>query len=233
MLEFQDKVPIATDDRTFPRGVIFDLDGTLVDSLDEIRECLNIALRAVGKPERNSREVRLMIGEGIGHLFRRAADTDDEALVAAMWRVYEPAYRERMVRDIRTYPGVMDVLELFVRRHVPMCVLSNKNHPFTTAITVAFAGEGRFVRVQGALDGTPRKPDPTVALEMASAMMLPPHDVYLVGDSATDIQTARNAGMPSVGAAWGYRDRDELVAAGADHVVGYPSELPAIITGAQ
>lgn len=219
----------AVDDRTFPRGIIFDLDGTLVDSLDDIRECLNLALRTVGRPERSAQEVRLMIGEGIRHLFRCAAETDDEALIDTMWGLYEPAYRERMLREIRPYPGVLDALDELTRRRVPMCVLSNKNHAFTTAITFALAGPERFIRVEGAREGSPRKPDPAVALGMAAAMALRPEHVYFVGDSAVDVQTARNAGMCAIGAAWGYRGREELLAAGAVHVVDHPSELPGIM----
>lgn len=219
----------AADDRTFRRGVIFDLDGTLVDSLGDIHECLNLALRALGLPGRNAREVRLMIGEGIRHLFRRAAETDDEATIEAMRRIYEPAYREQMLLDIHPYPGVLAVLDELTRRHVPMCVLSNKNHEFTAAITAAFAGPERFVRVEGSREGAPRKPDPTIALSMATAMARTPAHVYLVGDSATDVRTARNAGMRAIGAAWGYRGREELIAAGADHVIDHPSQIPEIV----
>ncbi len=209
-------------------GVIFDLDGTLVDSLDDIAAAMDHVLDGLELPRRSRAEYERFVGDGARMLVRRAlgarVDLEDRALAA-----FRVRYFARMTVHTRPYPGIEALLSELSARGVPTAVLSNKPHAATVALVRALVPSHRFVAVLGHRDGHERKPSPSSAFEIARAMGRPPRDVYFVGDTAVDLETARAAGMIAVGVLWGMRPRAELERAGAAHLVTEPQDLLALL----
>ncbi|MCO5166302.1 MAG: HAD-IA family hydrolase [Planctomycetes bacterium] len=206
-------------------AVVFDLDGTLVDSLEDIALAMNDALVALGRPPHAVDAYRAFVGRGVGVLAARALGHDDPALTARAVDAFRRGYAERLVERTRPYPGVPALLDALAARGVPAAVLTNKPEPAARALVERLLGAWRWAAVIGDRPGLPRKPDPTGALEAARALGAAPGDVLLVGDSDVDVETARAAGMIAAGAAWGFRGRDELEAAGAHVVVERPADV--------
>ncbi len=214
----------ANGDRLAP-GVIFDLDGTLADTLDDITDSINEVFWQIEHPAVSRQRIRLLIGESLANLLRQASGINDPDVLADLVGRYRGVYVNRMLNKTRLYPGVEPMLDALVESRVPMCVLSNKAYEYTDPICNALLARWPFVRFRGSRQDDSRKPDPTVALELAKEMQRPPPQVYFVGDSSTDIVTARNAGMVPVAVTWGYRDRDDLESACPAHYVDHPVRL--------
>jgi phosphoglycolate phosphatase len=207
-------------------GLIFDLDGTLVDSLQGIAASLNHALALSGLPVHSQEVVRGFIGNGVKILIRRASPADaDDALLDAIERAFKAHYDLSWQTGTIIYPGITDLLESLQSRGHPLAVLSNKPHPFTVAMVSNLFPSVRFAVVLGQRAGIPHKPDPAGALEISAALGLGPAECCVIGDSTMDIETARNAGMWVIAVTWGFHDRERLLAAGADQLVNAPEEL--------
>lgn len=211
------------------KGVVFDLDGTLADTLPSIADAINYGLAAVGRPEASRADVRRWIGEGLPTLCRRALPDADAPAFERMMAAVSQHYREHQLDKTVPFPGIPELMDELARRHVPMAVLSNKPHEYTVPMTEALFGRWPLVAVEGYQEEERRKPDPRTLLGICRAMALPPRQVMLVGDSGTDIATARNAGVIPIGATWGYRDREELIAAGVAHLIDKPGQLLALL----
>jgi len=216
-----------------PRAVLFDLDGTLLDTLDDIGRSANRALREGGYPEHPISAYRRFIGDGVAVLFQRAlpADAANDAevvasCVAAFARIYDAGW------DVasRPYPGITELLDALTARSIPIAVLSNKPDVFTRKCVERLLPAWRFYPVLGQREGVPRKPDPAGAFEAAALMGVAPADVLYLGDTSVDMTTAVRAGMLAVGAAWGFRTVEELKAHGAAAVVDEPLEVMALLT---
>ncbi len=212
-------------------GVIFDLDGTLADTLDDITEAMNRILAGIDQPPVPRERMRLLIGEGLSTLMQRATGIEDENVIADLVERYRPVYSEIMLDKTRLYPGVADALDALTAAGVPIAVLSNKPDHFTVPICERLLADWPFVRFAGHREPCPRKPDPTAALDLCARMDRSPAETFLVGDSDVDIETGRNAGMTSVAVTWGFRDLDHLVSARPAHVVDRPEQLIALIAG--
>jgi phosphoglycolate phosphatase len=206
------------------RAVLFDLDGTLVDSLPDIAVALERALADHDLPAPPAELVRTWIGGGARMLIAHAV-TGTPALVDPLLARFRVHYAAAPVVRTTLYDGVAPVLDALVGAGVALAVLTNKPHELAVPICERLLGAWPFAAVIGHRPGEPLKPDPTMARALAERMVVRPEHCALVGDAATDIATARAAGMRAVGVAWGYRPRDELVAAGADWVAATPSEL--------
>ncbi len=215
-------------------GVIFDLDGTLLDTIGDLADAMNTALAERSFPPRTVDECKQFVGDGVEAFLRRALPEDacSDELVAAM----DPRYRERYGAGwhvkTRPYPGVVELLAGLHAAGLPLAVLSNKPDAMTKQTVAHFLPDVPFAVVQGARPDVPLKPDPTSALDVASKMNAEPGQICYVGDTATDMQTAVGAGMLPVGVLWGFRDVDELRASGARHILSHPREIADIITGA-
>jgi len=207
-------------------GVIFDLDGTLLDTIEDIGLTMNLVFGRRGFSPFSIGDCMRMVGDGMEVLVRRAlpGGSDDEVLVGEIVQEYREAYN-RVWRDhSRPYPGVLELLEGLKARGVRSAVLSNKSHPFTEIMTRELLPFD-FDVVLGALPGVPFKPDPAAALRIAADMGLPPVGFVFVGDTDIDMETARAAGMYPAGALWGFRDAANLKAGGAEVLLSSPGDL--------
>ncbi len=216
-------------------GVIFDLDGTLLDTLGDLSAAANAVLKACGYPEHPEDRYRDFVGRGVRRLFQRAlppehcSDRDIARAVAAMRSHYARCWACRT----RPYPGIPAMLYDLKQGGVPMAVFSNKDETFVQRIVEHFFGSGIFLAVRGARQGQPLKPAPDGALALANELGCAPGNVWLLGDSDVDIDTAQAAGMASLGAAWGFRGAGELRSAGALHILRHPGELSALCRDAR
>ena len=213
------------------RGVVFDLDGTLVDSLADLGESVNCALVELGLEPHPLDVYRHFVGDGIVALVRRAlgdAATSDSLVDDTVARV-RAVYGARWDRKTRPYPGIAATVATLGSTGLVLGVLSNKPHALTTAIVARFFPSDSFRAVLGAEAGYARKPDPAGAFELARRCGLAPEHCLYVGDTATDMNTARRARMTPIGALWGFRDALELREAGAVVLIAEPRELIDVV----
>ncbi|MFP5528140.1 HAD family hydrolase [Peptococcus simiae] len=209
------------------KGIIFDLDGTLLDTLEDLADGVNAALRDFSFPERSREEVRHFVGNGVRHLIRQAVPAGtDSATLSQVHGAFMAHYRENMTRKTRPYPGVVDLLESLALSGYSLGVLSNKPHGATEALVRHFFPD-RFSIIMGHKEGNPRKPDPTMLLQMVSDMGLKPEEVCYVGDSEVDVATCQQAQVAGAFCLWGFRSEEALKAAGAGLFLDEPAELLA------
>ncbi len=208
--------------------VIFDLDGTLLDTIEDLGDSVNEVLRARGWPEHHYDVYCTYIGDGMELLVRRsmpAVAAADEALVAEVLAEYRAAYGRNWNHKSRPYPGVVELLATLAERGIKFAVLSNKPQEFTERCVAQLLPGAPFEKVYGDRPGVPRKPDPGAALSIASDLGIDPSQTMFVGDTDVDIRTGAGAGMRAIGVLWGFRDEAELRAAGAEHIVSTPEEI--------
>ena len=215
------------------RAIIFDLDGTLLDTLQDLCDATNRVLAARGFPPHPRDAYRYFVGDGPHMLVARALPEGarDEETVAEVVSAFRADYGENWAVRTRPYDGVPEMLDALTARGVPMAVLSNKPHENTQKCVGTLLRKWRFVSVIGQSDDIPPKPDPKGALYTAKVLAVPPSELLYVGDTNTDMQTARNTGMFAVGVLWGFRDREELETSGANVILAQPGELPGLFDG--
>ena len=212
--------------------MIFDLDGTLVDSLPGIAASLNHALRKNGFPEHPKKAVRGFIGNGSRILVKRAIPAQSpDALVDAIEADFKVHYDETWSQGTHIYPEISGLLTTLKSQGHPLAILSNKPDPFTRSIVQALFPEVVFAAVIGQRPGIPHKPDPTGALEISTLLNLEPGNCMIIGDSTIDIHTARAAGMKAVSVSWGYHDVPPLLAESPDAMLASPGRLLDLIPG--
>ncbi|MCX6874116.1 MAG: HAD-IA family hydrolase [Verrucomicrobia bacterium] len=211
-------------------ALIFDLDGTLVDSLPGIANSLNRALAGMGLAGHSQQAVRGFIGNGARVLVARAAPHGTaDGLLGQLEQAFKEDYDLTWPQGTAAYPGVAGVLAQLQHRGAALAVLSNKPHPFTTAMVSALFPAVAFAAVLGQRPGTPHKPNPAGAFEIAATLGLPPQACMVIGDSTMDLETARNAGMRAVAVTWGYHDLDTLLATRPDAVLDTPEALLVLL----
>lgn len=208
------------------RAVFFDLDGTLLDTLEDIADAVNAALASMGAPAHEVQAYRRLVGSGVGTLAHQALPqgSRDAATAAECQARLIREYGSRWDAKTRPYPGVPELLDALSERGLPLAILSNKPDAFTKRMAEKMLGAWRWAAVEGARDGVPVKPDPTLALEAAGTVGLPPSSIIYVGDSGTDVHTARAAGMIPAGALWGFRPW-ELEESGIPILLDHPLDL--------
>lgn len=210
------------------KAVVFDLDGTLLDTIEDLTDSMNAALARMGYPGKTIEESKKLVGDGLKTFVRRALPAeaaDDPAAIARLKDLMRAEYRVRDAVKTRLYEGIPELLDALNRREIPMVVLSNKPHDATLAVMAKFFSRWRFRVIYGARDGVPVKPDPSAALEIARKLDIAPVEIAYVGDTNTDMLTANAAGMFAIGALWGFRTAEELRANGAKVLIGHPLEL--------
>lgn len=206
-------------------NLIFDLDGTLLNTLADLRDSTNYALQQFGFPERSTEEVRNFVGNGLRMLIRRAVPFEtEEETVDAVLAVMKAHYREHYHDGTIPYDGILPFLHKMKMYGFRMAIVSNKADPMVQLLRTLYFDELIPVAV-GELDGVPRKPAPDmVCIAMERLGCTEEHTVY-IGDSEVDIETAKNAGLPCLSVGWGFRSEKDLRNAGAETVYRSPVEL--------
>ncbi|HEY5952050.1 MAG TPA: HAD-IA family hydrolase [Kofleriaceae bacterium] len=207
---------------TAVRAIVFDLDGTLVDSLADIMTHLNAALVDHGLAPCRRDEITEWVGFGADQLVMRAVQRQD--LVSPVLATFRARYRARPVVDSRVYDGIAAVLDSVASRYA-LAVLSNKPHELTVDVCHALLARWPFAAIAGQRPDRARKPDPQALRDVAAELGIAVEACVLVGDSEIDVATARAAGAPSIGVSWGLRPLPVLSGAQPDFLVHAPSEL--------
>ena len=211
------------------KAAVFDLDGTLTNTLNDIATAMNRSLRLHGLPEFSVDEYRYLVGDGAKKLAQRAV-RDRQEMAESVRREYQAYYQEHTLDTTRPYPGIPELLQALTERGIQVCVLSNKPHADTCGVVRHFFPEIPFAQIRGQVEGVPVKPDPTGALLIARTLGLKPEAFVYLGDTNVDMRTAVNAGMHPVGVTWGFRPAEELAQAGAEHLIGNPLDLLRFVT---
>jgi phosphoglycolate phosphatase len=209
------------------QAVIFDLDGTLLDTLTDIADAANRALIRSGFPPHDRQAYRWFIGDGSAVLMTRALPETQRSAetVQSCLTSFIDDYNRNWHQATQPYAGMRDLLEKLQNRDIHFAVVTNKPHRFAVSMMAHYFGHCPFDPILGQQKGIPRKPDPAQALAAAEKMGVQPAACIFLGDSAVDMKTARNAGMQPVGAGWGFRPDEELWNSGAMAVVHHPAEL--------
>ncbi len=210
------------------RAAIFDMDGTLTDTLADLYDSVNEMLIHYNFPRRTLDEVRQFVGNGARKLMLRSLPAEkisDENFVDEALNFYNDCYARNCLKKVRPYAGVMKLLATLEAKKIPLGICTNKQHFAAVAIAEKILAPIKFSAVSGDESGRPRKPDPTRALEIAKNFGVAAADVAYFGDTAVDIQTALNAGFLAIGVTWGFRPRNELVESGAEIIIDTPQEI--------
>ena len=209
------------------KAVIFDLDGTLLNTLEDLADATNIVLRSLGHREHDLQTYKYFVGNGIETLVKRALPKSQrrgENLHRCV-ELMKSEYARRWTNNSRPYPGISELLERFIISGYQLNILSNKADEATQQIVAGLLHRWRFNAVQGATAATPKKPDPTAALNIAAQCGITPRETLFLGDSSIDMQTARACGMYGIGVLWGFRPAEELIAGGARMLIHKPQDL--------
>ncbi len=212
------------------KGVIFDLDGTLLDTIKDITQTLNLVLTRCGYRQYSEDECKMMVGDGMEVLVKRAVPeiADDDQAIRDLIQEYRREYALTYKQNSRPYDGILEVLARLKEAGLKLAVLSNKSHEFTVRMTLELL-PFEFDVILGARPGTPVKPDPAPLHQVLQELGLQPSEVVYVGDTCVDMETARAAGILAAGALWGFRDAEELLRSGARVLLKTPYDLLPLI----
>jgi phosphoglycolate phosphatase len=209
------------------RGVIFDLDGTLLDTLEDLVDAANATLARFGFPGHSPAAYRYFVGDGLTTLIERIVPSQNRSQpeITACMDTFLQLYGQGWDVKSRPYAGIIEMLQQLRQAGLQLGVLSNKPHAFTQLCVQRFFAADVFDFVFGQREGVPKKPDPTGAKEIADLMRLQPQQILYVGDTATDMQTGNRAGMLTMGVLWGFRERRELEESKAGTIIAHPLEI--------
>jgi phosphoglycolate phosphatase len=206
------------------KAIIFDLDGTLVDSLEDLADSTNYVLSCYGQPTHEVQSFKKMVGDGTRTLMSRALPADKQDLVEPALGKMREKYTEICLNKTRPYDGLQKVLAELKDRGVKLAVLTNKDQKMAEKIVTHFFDQ-YFTIIRGTINAVPLKPDPKAVLEILKEMNVKPENAAFVGDSNIDIKTAQAAGITGIGVNWGFRGEQELKEAGADYTIDEPKAL--------
>ena len=206
-------------------AVIFDLDGTLTDTLEDLKNSVNFAMREFGFPERTTDEVRSFVGNGVKRLIDLSVpENTSEEVSAECLSVFKRFYKDNSLVSTKPYDGIIPMLEKLKKDGVKTAVVTNKMHEAAVDIVNLFFGELIDVAI-GQIDGVAQKPQPDGIYSALEKLGVSKEKSIYVGDSEVDCITAKNAGIPCIGVTWGFRDREILVGNGADFIINFPEEI--------
>ena len=213
------------------RLAIFDLDGTLLDTVADLANATNQALAQCGYPTHPTDAYYQFVGNGINMLFFRAlpeeARTDEN--VMRIRSLFVPYYNEHNADDSRPYPGITELLEALQEKGIALAVASNKYQQATHKLVTHFFPHIRFSAIYGQREGIPVKPDPTIVFDILRDTGIAREHTMYIGDSGVDMLTARHAQVESIGVTWGFRDEEELRENDACHIVSQAHEILTLI----
>lgn len=205
--------------------VIFDLDGTLLNTIYDLGEACNFALRKFGLQQHPIQAYNFMVGNGIRKLIERAHPDSTPELLEELIKEFRAYYDEHCTENTKPYKGVPELLQQLQARDVKIAVASNKYQKAVDKICSHYFPEISFAVLEGEREGRNRKPDPSIIFSILEKCPVPKSEVLYIGDSGVDMEAARRAAIESVGVTWGFRPISELRAAYADHIVNTPAEI--------
>ena len=210
------------------KAVIFDLDGTLINSLADLADSVNLMLSSYDFPQHTLEEYRYFVGNGSRKLIERSLPPEKAAAAGFVDQAlakYKEIYEGRILEKTRSYKGIIEMLDKLQEKKIPLAICTNKHMEAADMIVKILFKPGIFQEVIGDRKGYPRKPDPTTVLEIAAKLGVRPEETAYLGDSSVDMQTAVNAGFLPIGVLWGFRGKDELLENGAKVLLERPAEL--------
>lgn len=211
--------------------VIFDLDGTLLNTLEDLTDSLNVVLETYHYRRRSTKEVRTLVGNGIGKLAARAIPGgSDNPEFKKFVKEFKAVYEERMRIKTRPYPGIEETLEQLKKMQIKMAVVSNKFDQGVKELNSLYFSS-YIALAYGSMEGVPAKPSPQVLLKAMKELGSDPSSTLFVGDSDVDVKTAKNAGTACAGVTWGFQDKERLEEEGASYLIDSPGELLGILEG--
>lgn len=212
------------------KAVIFDLDGTLIDSLEDIARSMNEVLQEFNLPTHEISAYNHFVGDGALFLAKKAVPKNSsEELINQVFERFKELYDTVVCEDTQVYEGIHELLEILQSHELKLGVLSNKPHEFTCKYVQTLFASYHIHEVHGQKEHIPKKPHPLGALNIAEALSLNCDEIFYVGDTPTDILTAQNAKMKNIGVLWGFRPKEELEEAGADFLAHTPQDIWEII----
>lgn len=208
------------------KALIFDLDGTLINSLYDIALSMNKVLEKHNYPIHDIEKYNYFVGDGAFVLVKNAMPTNSTDLeINTILKSFIEIYDKGIHNNTKPYDGIYEMLEKLEKMKIKKSILSNKPHKFTLKYVENLFNNFEFLEVHGQKVDIPKKPDPTMAKEIATKLNTSCEEIIFVGDTATDIKTAKNANMISIGVAWGFRPVEELQEAGADFIAYTPMDI--------
>jgi phosphoglycolate phosphatase len=213
------------------KAVLFDLDGTLLDTLEDLGNASNRVLQSQGFPTHPINAYRYFVGDGAKTLIHRILPENqrNEEMIERCLNIFREDYGQNWNIRTRPYDGVPEMLDTLQAKELKLSILTNKPHEFTIHCVSSLLPDWHFDIVYGQRDGVPRKPDPAGAIEIAENLHIPPEEFLYLGDTGTDMRTAVAAGMHPVGVLWGFRQKKELEENGAQVLIEHPSEFIGIL----
>lgn len=212
---------------------VFDLDGTLVNSLADIAEATNYSMRKLGFPEYELSEYNYMVGDGVAKLIERALPEENQDKFDEALMIYNQYYNKNYTVRTYVYEGIEKMLNTLKKYGFELAVASNKTHEFTENVISHYFGDELFSAVFGKSEGNPVKPDPAIVENIMDKLNISREDTVMIGDTCIDIKTGKNAGIKTIGCLWGFRTLEELVGAGADHIADKPADIVKYLCGEQ
>ena len=211
------------------KTAIFDLDGTIADTICDLGDAVNHGLEQLGCPTFDYEAYKKMVGNGAKKLCERALPDDKKDKSKELHKLFKDYYTEHYLDKTKLYDGMKETMEKLHDAGVYMAVATNKPEDVAREIIDKLLPDIQFVKVLGGVDYRPIKPDIAILVEIFSVLPDEENRVFMIGDSNVDVQTAKNAGIECIGCAWGFRGRAELVAEGADYIAEKPSDIAKMI----
>ena len=211
-------------------SIIFDLDGTLLNTIEDLANACNYALTTLGYKTHEVEKYKTFVGNGRYKLVERMLPEDNRSVenIEKALELFDSYYEKHMIDMTKPYDGIMEMLDCLISKSINIAVVSNKPHEFTTEVVKNYFCD-RFEVVYGHKKNTKEKPDPWAVLEVIDEIKVNKDECLYVGDSEIDINTAKNAGVKSVGVEWGFRGKGELESAGANYIVNKPEQILEIL----
>ena len=210
------------------KTAIFDLDGTLINSLADLADSANDMLASYGFPQHDLDKYRYFVGNGPRKLMERCLpkeQAENADFVSEALGRYNDCYKNHLFLKTKPYEGILPMLEALQKKHIPLAICTNKQQFATEAIAEKLFPQGMFRKNLGDKEGTPRKPDPTKVLQIIKEFGVQPGEVAYLGDTSVDMETAHRAGCLAIGVSWGFRPEQELQESGAELILHHPLEL--------
>ncbi|MCT7525204.1 HAD family hydrolase [Aliarcobacter cryaerophilus] len=211
------------------KTVIFDLDGTLLDSIEDIASSMNKVLESLQLPTHKIEDYKHFVGGGVDILVENALNNQSKEIKDEVIKRFKIEYDGKLHSKPLPYDGIYELLDELKKLDINLAVLSNKPHEFTVSYVNHFFKNYNFKEIHGQKKDVPKKPDPKAALDIVKCLDSSCENTYFIGDTKIDMQTAKSANMTAIGVLWGFRDEKELRDFGADFIVSNPLEILKII----